>query len=188
MKKKFITTTLPYLSGDPHIGHCFEFLLADLIATYYRYILEKENVFFNLGVDEHGQKIYQKSIDEGFLSTQEYCDRYAQIWKNFCSEFHIDYDNFYRTTSKEHKDGVLKFYSSIKNDLYKKNYSGKYCVGCEAFITEKEIEYPNNCPSHKIPLIQVEEENVFFNFCILWNISFKIKNRSECCLFGTRLK
>ena len=163
MKKKFITTTLPYLSGSAHIGHCFEFVLADLIASYFRYKLGKDNVFFNLGVDEHGQKIYQKSIDEGFNSPQEYCDKHAEIWKEFCSQFNIDYDKFYRTTSKEHKDGVLKFYSSIKNDLYKKNYSGKYCTGCESFITEKEIEYPNNCPSHKIPLLHIEEENVFFN-------------------------
>ena len=161
--KKFITTTLPYLSGKAHIGHALEFLLGDLISTYFKYKIGKENVFFNIGVDEHGQKIYQKSIDEEFNSPQEYCDRYVDIWKDFCLQFNIQYDNFYRTTSKEHKDGVLKFYSLIRNDLYKKNYSGEYCLGCESFITKKEILYPNSCPSHRTPLIHLEEENVFFN-------------------------
>ena len=164
MNKKFITTTLPYISGKgAHIGHAFEFVLADLISEYYRYKLGKDNVFFNTGIDEHGQKIHQQSIKEGFLSTQDFCNKQSLIWKNFLSDFNIDYDNFYRTTSEKHKEGVLKFYSLIKKDLYRKNYSGKYCVGCEAFITEKEIEYPNNCPSHKTTLIEIEEENVFFN-------------------------
>ena len=161
--KKYITTTLPYINSEPHIGHCFEFLLADLIASYFRYNLGKENVFFNLGVDEHGQKIFQKAIADGYKSTQEYCDKYADIWKSFCSEFNVDYDNFYRTTSDKHKEQVVKFYEGIKSDLHKKNYSGRYCVGCEAFITEKEIEYPNNCPIHKTPLLAVSEENIFFD-------------------------
>ena len=79
--KKYITTTLPYLNSVPHIGHALEFVLADLIRTYYVQKLGGDTeVFFNIGVDEHGQKIHQKSIEEGYASTQEYCDNFADIW------------------------------------------------------------------------------------------------------------
>jgi len=163
-KKKFITTTLPYITGQgAHIGHAFEFLLADIIANYYRHNIGKENVFFNIGIDEHGQKIYQQSLKDGFKNTLDYCNKHAQIWKEFCSEFNIDYDNFYRTTSEKHKEQVNRFFKLIEKDTYKKNYSGKYCVGCESFITEKEILAPNSCPTHKTELLSLEEENVFFN-------------------------
>jgi methionyl-tRNA synthetase len=104
MNKKFITCTLPYLNGVPHIGHCFEFILADFISDYFRNKLGKDNVFFNLGVDEHGQKIAQKAKEEGFENIQEFCDKYADVWKQFCSDFQIDYNNFYRTTSSKHKE------------------------------------------------------------------------------------
>lgn len=161
--KKYITTTLPYLNSVPHIGHCLEFVLADVITGYYRHIYGKDNVFFNVGVDEHGQKIAQKAKEEGFDSIQEYCDKYAEIWKKFCEDFGIDYSHFYRTSSENHKKQVVKFFEEIKKDTYKKQYSGKYCVGCESFITEKEIEYPNNCPTHGTTLISLEEENIFFN-------------------------
>lgn len=171
--KKYITTTLPYLNSVPHIGHTFEFVLADLISSYFRNKLGKDNVFFNIGVDEHGQKIYQKSNEEGFSSTQDFCDKYAQIWKEFCSDFNIDYDNFYRTTSENHKEKVNKFFKQIEKDTYTKNYSGKYCVGCESFITEKEILAPNNCPTHKTELLDLQEENVFFK---LKNYSHLIKD------------
>jgi methionyl-tRNA synthetase len=161
--RKYITTTLPYLNSVPHIGHCFEFVLADVIASYYKTIYGSDSVFLNIGVDEHGQKIAQKAKDEWFESIQDYCDKYAEIWKNFCEDFHIDYSNFYRTTSEKHKSNVVKFFEEIKKDTYKKQYSGKYCVGCEAFITEKEIEYPNNCSIHGTTLVSLEEENVFFD-------------------------
>jgi methionyl-tRNA synthetase len=161
MNKKFITCTLPYLNSVPHAGHCFEFVLADFISDYFRHKLGKDNVFFNLGVDEHGQKIAQKAKEEGFENIQEFCDKYADVWKHFCSDFQIDYNNFYRTTSPKHKEQVNRFFEQIKKDTYKKEYEGKYCVGCESFKTNKEI-INNQCPTHKTELLDLKEENIFF--------------------------
>lgn len=156
---KYITTTLPYINSTPHIGHCFEFVLGDVIAEYHR--LNGE-VFFNVGIDEHGQKVYQKSIDEKYLNTQDYCDVFAEKWKEFCSLLKINYDNFYRTTDNKHKENVLRFYNEINNYIFTKEYEGYYCVGCESFITEKEV-VDGKCPIHKTGLILTKETNKFFD-------------------------
>lgn len=169
MSKHFISTTLPYLNiirdGDKvsicHIGHIFEFVLADVIVRFKRNKHGSENVIFNIGVDEHGQKIEVKALEEGFNNPQDYCDIYARQWKELCNTFHISYNNFYRTTSKEHKEGVLKYYEGIKKYLYEKDYVGKYCVGCEAYITDKEI-IDNKCPVHGYELNETSEKNTFF--------------------------
>ncbi len=161
-KKKYITTTLPYINGNCHQGHAFEFCLADTIAGYYRFKLGKENVFFNVGVDEHGQKIHQKATEEGYPNTQEYCDKYAEIWKDFCKSFQIDYDNFYRTTDKEHGEQVRRYLSEIPQHTYRETYNGEYCVGCESFKTEKEI-VDGKCIIHQEKTISIKEENLFFD-------------------------
>ena len=160
-EKKFITTTLPYINGVCHIGHCFEFCIADMISDYFKYKLGLSNVFFNVGIDEHGLKIQQKAIEEGYSNTQEYCDHLSDIWKKFCLDFQIDYSNFYRTTDEKHKQNVLRFFDEIKDILYKKTYHGKYCVGCESFKTEKEIN-DDKCSIHNTTLINIDEENTFF--------------------------
>lgn len=159
--KKYITTTLPYINSIPHIGHCFEFCIADVIANYFRWKLGKDNVFFNLGVDEHGQKIHQKSIEEGYEDPQLYCDSLAVIWQEFCQDFQIDYNNFYRTTDQKHKEQVLKYFHQIESNFHQQPYQGKYCVGCESFKTEKEIQN-NKCIIHNSNLLEIEEENTFF--------------------------
>jgi methionyl-tRNA synthetase len=159
--KKYITTTLPYINSIPHIGHCFEFCIADIITDFYRFKLGKDNVFLNVGVDEHGQKIYQKSVEEGYSNTQAYCDELSKVWVEFCKQFQIDYNNFYRTTDKKHKEQVLRYFHEIENNFYKKPYEGKYCVGCESFKTDKEI-INNKCVIHNADLIDIEEENTFF--------------------------
>lgn len=160
--KKYISSTLPYINSNAHIGHAFEFVLADIVAEYYRSKLGSENVFLNVGVDEHGQKIYQKSLDEGFENTQDYCDLFFLKWKNFCKTLNIKYDNFYRTTDSKHKENVLKFYNEIKSDIFEKEYEGQYCVGCESFITKKEV-VNGKCPIHHTELLDTKETNKFFN-------------------------
>lgn len=161
--KKYISSTLPYSNARKgHIGHTFEFVLADVIAEYYRLKLGKENVFLNTGVDEHGSKILQKSIEEGFSSPQEYCDLVAGKWKEFCDVFKINYDNFYRTTDSRHRENVLRFYGEIKDHVFVKEYEGEYCIGCEAFITAKEI-INGRCPIHHTDLVHTKETNRFFD-------------------------
>jgi methionyl-tRNA synthetase len=160
---KFISSTLPYSNSSPHIGHAFEFVLTDVIARFYR--VQGYNVFFNVGVDEHGIKVQQAAEKEG-IPPQEYCDKLSLIWYNFCEKFHIDYNNFYRTSNYLHKiltKDLFERYFLNKPFTFKKKYKGKYCVGCETFITEKEQSLGNICPIHLTELIDLEEENFFLS-------------------------
>ena len=160
-KKFYITTTLPYVNDIPHIGSTLEFVLADVIARYFRIKLGEEMVFFNLGTDEHGQKIYNKALSLE-KDPQEYTDEYAQKWKDFCSLYNISYNFFYRTTDKEHKAKAQKFWQLMnkKGYIYKKKYEGLYCVGCESFKTEKDL-VDGLCPDHKKAPTEYSEENYF---------------------------
>lgn len=160
--KFYLTTTLPYVNAAPHIGHALEFFQADAIVRYHRRKLGKENVYFNVGTDEHGLKIYQKAEESG-LTPQEYADQNAQKWIEFCKLFAIDFDFFYRTSADYHLEPAQKFWraSQEKGDIYKKRYEGLYCVGCEAFKTEKEL-VDGKCPDHNAVPIQYAEENYFF--------------------------
>lgn len=162
-KKKYISSSLPYINARRgHIGHTFEFVLADIIAEYYRLKLGAENVVLNTGIDCYGQKIYEKALEEGFKNTHDFCDLAEKRWKEFCSDIKINHDNFYKTTDPKHKENVLRFYSEIKKYIYEKEYEGEYCVGCESFITSKEI-INNQCPIHHTPLIHTKEKNKFFD-------------------------
>ncbi|MGI5897905.1 MAG: methionine--tRNA ligase [Candidatus Dojkabacteria bacterium] len=161
-KKTYITTTLPYVNAEPHIGHALEFVQADAIARYFRQKLGKENVFFNVGTDEHGQKIFQKAEEEN-ITIQEFVDKYSNRFKDYCKLFFVEYDNFYRTSTPEHVQIAQKFWEICEEngDIYKKKYKGHYCVGCERFITEKEL-VDGKCPDHgTVPELK-EEENYFF--------------------------
>jgi methionyl-tRNA synthetase len=158
--KIFLTTTLPYANSIPHIGHCLEFVLADFIK---RYKSKNNDVYFNVGLDEHGTKILESSKVNN-ISINEFLNQLNEKWKDFCFSFNISYDNFYRTTDKNHKEKVQKFWSLCleKGDLYKKSYKSKYCVGCESFKTEKDL-IGNKCSDHlNIQISEVEEENWFF--------------------------
>ncbi len=137
--KKFITTTLPYSNASlPHVGAAFEFILADVIADYWRLTLGPDNVRLNIGLDEHGQKIAQKARELG-LDPQAYVDLNAQSWRDCCDALGITYDNFYRTTDKRHKENVLRLTEQLSPFIYEREYSGWYCVGCESYKTEKEL-------------------------------------------------
>ena len=162
MTKFYLTTTLPYVNAAPHIGHALEFFQADAIVRFKRKQLGAENVFFNVGMDEHGLKIYQKAQAEN-KSPQEYADGNAQNWKEFCKIFNISYDNFYRTTDPAHYKAAQEFWKACDaaGDIYKKKYEGLYCVGCEEFKTEKDL-VDGKCPLHNTEPIQYSEENYFF--------------------------
>ncbi len=164
---RYISTTLPYLNSEPHMGHCFEFVLADVLAEYHR--MMGRQVILNVGVDEHGQKVAQKAVAEGYADTQEYCDVMATKWKHFCQLLNINHDSFYRTTAADHKQNVLRFYNEIKQYVFEKEYKGKYCEGCEAFVTDKQ--WPawdlNKCQIHNnTDLKWLEETNKFFDLSV----------------------
>ncbi len=162
-KKKsfYITTTIPYVNADPHIGFALELVQSDAIARYQR-LLGKE-VFFSTGTDEHGQKIWEASQKEG-EKVQAYVDRYAQKFLDLKTLLNISNDRFIRTTDPLHIKAAQELwrFCDKKGDIYKKKYKGLYCVGCEKFLTEKDL-VEKKCPIHptKTPEI-IEEENYFF--------------------------
>jgi len=164
MKQNFyITTTLPYVNADPHLGHALEFVHADIVARYKR--LAGNEVFFNIGTDEHGQKVWQKAQEAG-KDVQEYADEYADRFKIFSDTLGITYTSFIRTTDPKHKKAAQEFWRRCEHsgDIYKKEYRVKYCVGCELEKTDSEL-IDGYCPLHPgTPLEIREEENYFFRF------------------------
>ena len=163
MAKFYITTTIPYVNAEPHIGLALEEIQADVIARFHR--LLGDDVIYNFGTDEHGLKIYQKAL-ELKKTPQEYCDEYAIKFRALKEALNLSYTNFIRTTDPHHVKAAQHFWEICmkKGDIYKKLYKIKYCVGCELEKTDSELE-EGKCPLHPKQDIQVyEEENYFFKF------------------------
>ena len=149
------------MNADPHIGFALEVIQADAIARYRR--LMGDEVFFNAGTDEHGQKIWEAAQKEG-VDTQVYVDRYAGSVKKLKELLNLSYDNFVRTTDESHKKAAQKLWELCEKsgDIEKRKYKGLYCVGCEKFLSEHDLE-DGKCPLHpgKDPVV-LEEDNYFF--------------------------
>ena len=165
MDKFYITTTLPYVNSDPHLGFALEMVQADAIARYHK-LLGKE-VFFNTGTDEHGIKVYRKAEQEG-KEIQAYVAEYAEKFKKLMPALGISDDiHFIRTTEAHHIKACQEFWNRCHDngDIYKKIYHVKYCVGCELEKTESELNEQGRCPIHpNLELEAIEEENYFFRF------------------------
>lgn len=164
IKKKFyITTTLPYVNAEPHIGHAMEFIRADVIARAKRAL--GYDVLFNTGTDEHGSKLYEGALKEN-MTPQAYVDKYSQRFKDFHNLANISYDRFIRTTDEKHILAAQKMWKRCfdNGDIYKKNYKTKYCVGCELEKTDSEL-VDGKCIDHPTKTIEErDEENYFFKF------------------------
>lgn len=163
MNKFYITTTLPYVNADPHIGFALEIIQADAIARWHRIL--GDEVVFNFGTDEHGVKIYRKAVEQG-KDPQAYCDEYAAKFESLKTALGLSYTNFIRTTNPHHITAAQEFWKRCleNGDIYKKNYKIKYCVGCELEKTDSEL-VDGRCPLHPKQEIEVyEEENYFFRF------------------------
>ncbi|MDP3974320.1 MAG: methionine--tRNA ligase [Candidatus Daviesbacteria bacterium] len=160
MNKYYITTAIPYVNAAPHIGFALETIQADAIARYHR--LLGEDVYFSSGSDENSLKNVQAAEAEN-IPTQQLVDKYAKKFQDLKEILNLSYDIFNRTATKNHFKGAQKLWISCKKeDLYKKTYTGLYCVGCEEFYTEEEL-VERHCPEHpNIIPDQVSEENYFF--------------------------
>jgi methionyl-tRNA synthetase len=159
----FVTTAIDYANGLPHMGHAFEKIGADCIARYRR--LRGDDVWFLIGMDEHGQKVARTAAAEQ-VSPQELTDRVAMQFEATWSVLAISYDQFIRTTAEPHKLGVRELIDRIfehnPDDFYERSYRGSYCVGCEAFKTPADIK-DERCVLHpSLTLEEVEERNWFF--------------------------
>jgi methionyl-tRNA synthetase len=158
---RYITTTLPYVNAEPHIGFGYELVVADTLARYWR--LLGHEVFFTTGTDEHGQKIAEKADIEG-IPRQEYVDTYAAKFADLKSSLNISNDNFIRTTDEAHKLAAQAIWNKClqKSDIYKKTYKGLYCVGDEMFLRDSDL-VNGRCPNHpNVDPVEIEEENYFF--------------------------
>ncbi len=160
--KFYLTTTLPYVNADPHIGFALEMVQADIVVRYRK--LCGDDIFFNTGTDEHGLKIYRKALEEG-KEPQEYVDEYAAKFKGLKDTLGLYPElHFVRTTDPAHKAAAQELWRRClgKGDIYKKKYKGLYCVGDEAFLKETEL-VNGKCPNHpNMEPIEIEEENYFF--------------------------
>lgn len=159
MKKRYITTAIPYMNGDPHIGHAVDYCLADVCARYYR--LLGDEVKFQAGTDEHGSKIAQKAEESG-IEVKNFVDGKVDRFKDFIAKLNISYTDFVRTTDRWHERRVQEIWKKLEPHIYKDSYKGWYCTGCERFITDKEYDENNGiCPDHQKPYEKLEEENYY---------------------------
>ncbi len=160
MKKTYITTSIAYINAEPHIGFLLELLSADVLARYHK--LQGEEVFFTTGTDEHGSKIAQAAEAAG-KEPQKYADEISKKFEKLGKDFGIEFDFFVRTTDPKHKKFAQERWKQLEKAgaLEKRKYKGYYCVGCEAFKTEREIA-GNKCLIHEKELEVIEEENWFF--------------------------
>ncbi len=162
MKSLYLTTTLPYVNADPHIGFALEIVQADIIARYRA--LRGDDVFFNTGTDEHGQKLFEAAQKAG-KSPQEYVDEYAAKFRGLKDKLNLHPDlHFIRTTDAHHMSAAQEIWRRClaKGDIEKRTYKGLYCVGDEAFMKESDL-VNGRCPNHpNMDLIELEEENYFF--------------------------
>ncbi len=163
-KNFYITTTLPYVNSDPHLGFAMEIIRADIIARVKK--LQGFEVFFNTGTDEHGQKIYENAVKEG-IPVQDYVDKFAESFRNLKDELGLYPDlHFIRTTDASHVAAAQAFWNlCLQNgDIYKKNYKIKYCIGCELEKQDSEL-VDGKCELHPNKELEIrEEENYFFKF------------------------
>ena len=161
MDKYYLTTAIDYVNGAPHIGHAYEKILTDIIARHYSQ--RTDNMFFLTGTDEHGIKIQKTAASQG-ITPKELCDMNSQKFKDAWKALDIKYNKFIRTTDEEHEKIVQKIFQKLKDkgDIYKHEYEGWYCQGCECFLNPKDLTEDGLCPDHlKKPDI-VREENYFF--------------------------
>ncbi len=159
-KTFYITTAIDYPNAEPHIGHAYQKIVADVLARWHK--LLNENVFFLTGTDEHGKKI-QESAEKSGKSPKQFVDEISEKFKEAWDSLNIQPNRFIRTTDKDHEKFVQEIIKKCEEngDIYKGNYEGLYCVGCEAYYTEKDL-IDNKCPLHNRPLELIKEESYFF--------------------------
>ncbi|MCK5460853.1 methionine--tRNA ligase [Candidatus Gracilibacteria bacterium] len=163
MPKIYFTTPIYYVNDVPHIGHAYCTLATDTLARFWRKKIGSENVFFLTGTDENSQKTVEAAQKAG-KDVSEYLDEMADNWKKTWEKIGISNDDFIRTTGERHQKVVHEIFQKIydKGDIYKGKYIGKYCTGCEAFLKDSDLDEAGNCPDHKKPPQEIEEENYFF--------------------------
>ena len=160
MAKIYLTTAIPYVNGTPHIGHAMDYLNADVFARYHQ--LQGDEVRFQAGTDEHGNKIFQKAAEQG-IAVEDYVAENSQKFQDFIKLLGVKNTDFIRTTSLDHERRCQAIWQKLQPHIYKDTYEGWYCTGCERFITDKEVADNHGvCPDHQKPYEKISEENYYF--------------------------
>jgi methionyl-tRNA synthetase len=174
MTKYYVTTSIPYVNAEPHIGFAMELIYADVLARRARQ--QGHEVVFSTGTDEHGGKIADKAAEQG-LKPKEFTDQISGRFAALAELLNISNDRFIRTTDAGHEQRAGLIWKALHKDIYKGKYTGWYCTGDETFYTETEVKANSGvCPAHKTPYEKVEEENHFFK---LSSYTDKIKQAIE---------
>lgn len=156
----YVTTSIPYVNGEPHLGHAMEFVMGDVLARAARQ--QGKPVIYSTGTDEHGGKIAEKAAEKG-LTPKELTDQMSQTFRDLQVALNISNDRFIRTTDKGHEQRSALIWKALKKDIYKHSYVGWYCTGDEEFFTETVVKANKGvCPDHNRPYEKIEEENYFF--------------------------
>lgn len=159
MSKVYICTAIPYVNGNPHIGHAMDYLLSDAYARFRRNL--GDEVRFQVGTDEHGNKVYSTAQKNG-LPVEEYAAQNSRKFQDFIQKLNISYTDIIRTTDPEHVRRCQEIWQKLSPHIYSAEYDGWYCEGCERFITQKEYEETGgNCPDHQKPYERLTEKNYY---------------------------
>jgi methionyl-tRNA synthetase len=166
-RRSLVTTPIYYVNDVPHVGHAYTTIAADVLTRARR--LAGHEVFFLTGTDEHGQNIERIARERG-IPEQQHCDEIAAAFRRLWERYDIRYDRFIRTTEDEHRRGVLRLWTRLREAktpsgreaVYRGTYAGWYCPRCEAFKDEEELRPEHVCPIHERPCEWTEEENFFF--------------------------
>lgn len=156
----YVTTPIYYVNAEPHIGHAYTTIVADVLNRFYR--LMGYDTYFLTGTDEHGDKIVQ-AADAAGMDPKSYADRISGLFRETWPKLNISHDDFIRTTEPRHTRVVQYILQKVydQGDIYFDTYRGRYCVGCERFITDREL-VDGKCPDHDTPPVEREEANYFF--------------------------
>jgi len=172
LQKFYITTAIDYVNAKPHIGHAYEKIIADVLARYHR--LFGDDVFFLTGTDENAQKNVKAAREAG-IPVKEFVDKNSKVFVELCKKLNISYDDFIRTTERRHVKVAQEIFKILLNKgfIYKGEYSGLYCTGCEEFKTEKDL-VDGLCPEHKTEPEFLSEEAYFFKLSKFKNQILKL--------------
>ncbi len=159
--KFYVTTPIYYINAEPHIGHAYSTIAADVLARWHR--LKDEDVFFLTGLDEDSAKTVEAAHGGGWDDIQAYADSMAENWLAVWDALNISNDDFIRTTQERHRRNVREMINELREngDIYKDTYEGLYCEGCEGYLSESDLE-DGKCPFHDTEPEYLEEENYFF--------------------------
>jgi methionyl-tRNA synthetase len=187
VKKFYITTAIDYVNAEPHIGHAYQKIIADALARWHK--IKGEKVWFLTGTDEYGKKV-QESAKKSGKSPREFVNEISEKFKQAWEALNVKPDRFIRTTDKDHHEIVKEIIKKCDKagDIYKGEYKGYYCVGCERYYTEKDC--PDLiCSIHKKPLEKLKEESYFFKLSKYQEFLLDLyKKHSEFVLPNSRRK